>query len=69
MWVDTEQVSDDEIYGELESTLTREHILRSAARNDEYPFGYVCDLILDNYPVTPRQNDRVTDRLLRHFGL
>ncbi len=69
MWVSEQQLSDDVIFNELTEQLTREHIISQSTKNEEFPFGYVCDTILDNYPVTLGQNDRLTKRILKHFSL
>lgn len=68
-WVKKEVVNSDIIIAEIKNKITKEHILNQSARNEEKPYGYLCDMIKDNYFVTLKQCDYIAKRVLEHYNI
>ena len=68
-WVKQETMTDDELFEAITNELSYNTIVWNMRKNKENAYGYVGDYIKDYYDVTLKQCDRVTERLLKHFGL
>lgn len=49
--------------------LSKEDILRRAARNEEKPFGYVIDYLKDVYSLPKMIGWDIAEKILEHFGI
>lgn len=62
-------MTDKEIFVELSTELTREHIIRKAVRDHETPLGYLLTVIRDNYGRTKAGAWDIAENLIKFFDI